>query len=357
MAVRSSGVRVAAQPGVISTYAASVLFVLALLVGCLALLATPRGSALASAGPLPDAGIGDAAGVYKVSQSSEAPPDAFHTLSPCNIQVTQGTTFTLDLLVNAGTNQVVAQQAYLTFTNSLLQVVAPGGTCANPATTVQPDTSSFEATLQNTVNNATGEIAYASGTFGAARTGQFRVARVHFCAVNSGTATLNWQFSPPAPPQRNTGITDGASTRVENRALYQNCNVTVGQLCTVNPDYFVMTTTGTIIPGTTRVPGSGCNACAVPITLPFPYEFYGTTYTPPIKACCSSHQATPPARTPACPTQGSTTRYSPTGTTSTPSLMTLWASIRPPRALLPTAYSQSSGGRGLWLTTPGPTLR
>src|SRR4051812_4178628 len=55
--------------------------------------------------------------------------DAFAFLSPCNIQVTQGVTFTLDLMINAGTNTVTAQQSYLTFTNALLQVITPGFGC------------------------------------------------------------------------------------------------------------------------------------------------------------------------------------------------------------------------------------
>jgi hypothetical protein len=41
----------------------------------------------------------------------------------------------------------------------------------------------------------------------------------------------------------------------------------------------VVTGTGTIVPGTSYVPGSGCNECTVNITLPFAYEFYDTTYT------------------------------------------------------------------------------
>ena len=63
-----------------------------------------------------------------------APPvaDAFAFLSPCNINVSPGVTFTLDLMINAGTNTVVGQQSYLTFTNSLLQVVNPALGCGHP---------------------------------------------------------------------------------------------------------------------------------------------------------------------------------------------------------------------------------
>ena len=165
--------------------------------------------------------------------------DAYAYLSPCNVAVTQGMTFTLDLRVNSGTNQVVGQQSYITFTNSLLQVIPPGGTCGTSSTTVQGDTSTFEVALQNTVNNSTGEIAYASGTFGAGAPpgSDFRVARITFCATSTGVATIHWQFSPPAPVNRNSKITDVDSNVVSNPALYQDCTVTVRAVN--HPPYFV----------------------------------------------------------------------------------------------------------------------
>jgi hypothetical protein len=93
--------------------------------------------------------------------------DAFAFLSPCNVTVAPGATFTLDLMINGGTNTVGVQQSYLTFSNTLLKVIPQNGSCADSATAVQPDLSTFEVQLQNQVNNGTGEIAYASGTFGA----------------------------------------------------------------------------------------------------------------------------------------------------------------------------------------------
>src|SRR5205823_7217380 len=68
---------------------------------------------------------------------------AFAHFAPSGpITVTQGTTFTLDLLVNTGTQSAVAHQSYLTFTNSLVQVSAAStGACGVISTTVSPDTS------------------------------------------------------------------------------------------------------------------------------------------------------------------------------------------------------------------------
>src|SRR5690349_13797778 len=43
-------------------------------------------------------------------QAAPLVADAFAFLSPCNIAVTQGTTFTLDLIINGGTNIIAGQQ-------------------------------------------------------------------------------------------------------------------------------------------------------------------------------------------------------------------------------------------------------
>ena len=45
------------------------------------------------------------------------------------------------------------------------------------------------------------------------------------------------------------------------------------------PNYSYTTGTATIVPATTFVAGSSCNACVVPLTLPFAYSLYGTNYT------------------------------------------------------------------------------
>jgi hypothetical protein len=44
-------------------------------------------------------------------------------------------------------------------------------------------------------------------------------------------------------------------------------------------DYTYTPSTGSIVPGTTLVSGSQCGQCVVPLALPFPFSFYGQTYT------------------------------------------------------------------------------
>src|SRR5438128_1496264 len=76
-------------------------------------------------------------------------PEAGGPCNGCTVHV--GDRFTLDLMVHASTYPAGAQQAYLTFTNSLLQnvrVTSPGCVLAQ---TVQADLSTFDSTLQDEV--------------------------------------------------------------------------------------------------------------------------------------------------------------------------------------------------------------
>lgn len=155
------------------------------------------------------------------------------------------TTFSLDLMVNSGSNLAAVAQSYMTFTNSILQVggiTAPGGTCVVTDTVTQ-DPTIFDEVLQNQVCNTDtdctfsaplsirypnlvapgGSIAFASGVgFGGGHsptTGDFRVAEVPFCAAALGDATIHWQFYPSSPANRDSFIEDDNSNRISNKAL------------------------------------------------------------------------------------------------------------------------------------------
>lgn len=149
------------------------------------------------------------------------------------LTVTVGSKFTLDLMINGGTNTITAAQNYLTFTNSILQVVDPVQTGCVLSSTVVPDTAIFDAELQNQVCNSSSScsfgsvtappasIAFASGALvNPPAQGDFRVAQVAFCANAVGDAVIHWQFSPPAPSGRDSNIADVNNNLVSNRALY-----------------------------------------------------------------------------------------------------------------------------------------
>jgi hypothetical protein len=161
--------------------------------------------------------------------------DAFAHFSPYGpLTVSVGSQFTLDLLVNSGSNSVSAAQSYLTFTNSILQNVAVGSPgCGTVTDTVTADLSTFDVTLQNEVCNGPGQctfrsiqvdpgsIAHASGAFSnPPASGDFRVAQAAFCAMAPGDAVLHWQFTPPDPVTRNSDIVDQNSNSVRNSTLY-----------------------------------------------------------------------------------------------------------------------------------------
>jgi hypothetical protein len=162
----------------------------------------------------------------------------------------------LDLMVNSGTNNVSVAQAFMTFTNSILQVVDLDQPGCVPTNTITADNTTFETTLQNQVCNSAspcvfggrtlpaGSIAFSSGALNncpGGCSGDFRVARIAVCAIAEGDATVHWQFSPPAPSDRDTQIVDASSNRVNSRLLYT--------------DYVIHVADPTSTPTVTSTPG------------------------------------------------------------------------------------------------------
>ncbi|MFL5732753.1 MAG: dockerin type I domain-containing protein, partial [Chloroflexia bacterium] len=141
--------------------------------------------------------------------------------------------FTLDLIVYSGDNTIAAAQNYLTFTNSILQVVNPSQAGCVLTSTISPDTSVFDEVLQNEVCNSSSpcnlgritapsaSIAFASGALtNPPVQGDFRVAQITFCANTAGDATIHWEFSPPASANRDSEIVDAHNNVVSNLAVY-----------------------------------------------------------------------------------------------------------------------------------------
>jgi hypothetical protein len=187
----------------------------------------------AANGPQPT-GSGDRVSANITYTPWATSPAAYAHWQPSSpITVSVGTTFTLDLLVNAGPNSIIAQQSYLTFPNALLQNINPN--TGAPSTALTPDLATFNQDIQNQVCNGpgpctfgsltapAGSIAYASGVLSQPpATGDFRVARASFAANSVGDATIHWQFNPPDPANRNSKITDTNNQVVSDRTLYQD---------------------------------------------------------------------------------------------------------------------------------------
>src|SRR5439155_21063235 len=148
--------------------------------------------------------------------------------------VLTGQKFTLDLMVNTGGFTITAQQSYLTFTNSIADVVDYPSVSCVPTTGLTADTTVFDAVLQNEVCNGPnpctfrsllvdpGTISFASGALNNPPYSgpDFRVAHMSMCAHDPCDIVLHWQFTPPAPVTRNTTIVDENSNTVNDPACY-----------------------------------------------------------------------------------------------------------------------------------------
>jgi len=70
------------------------------------------------------------------------------------------------------------------------------------------------------------------------------------------------------------------STTLATATATSTATATATPACTLTQDYAVTVSSGaTIVPGTSRVPGSVCNSCSLQVGLPFTYQFYGTPYS------------------------------------------------------------------------------
>jgi hypothetical protein len=169
------------------------------------------------------------------------PDGAFAHLSPAlPVTVTLGSRLSLDLMIDAQANIAAGQQSYLTFTNSLLQVVdatQPG--CALTGT-LAADNTTFDLVLQNQVCNGSspcdfgtsiappGSIGFASGALNnAPSSGDFRVARLALCATAPGVARVHWEFSPPGPINRHSKISGTGGETLSDPGLYTDYVVTI----------------------------------------------------------------------------------------------------------------------------------
>jgi hypothetical protein len=201
--------------------------------------------------------------------------NAFHRFSPNGpVNIALGTKLTLDLMLNSGSNNVTVNQAYLTFTNSILQVVSVSSPGCVVTSTLTADSSTFDATLQNEVCNSSspcdfgrliappGSIAFASGALNnPPGTGEFRIAQIAFCGIALGQATLHWQFAPPDPIERDTQIVDENTSVVHNRTLYADYIINVVAAPTNTP-------TSTVTPTATNTPTSTNSPTITPTNTP-----------------------------------------------------------------------------------------
>lgn len=123
-------------------------------------------------------------------------------LTPAATHVTAGQTFTVAIVVQAGTVPVDAAHVFLDYNPDMLAVVDAQG---QPAAQIVPGVA-LPVTLINTVDAARGQISYLAASAGAsAPTGDVTVAVIRLRARAAGVATLRFAFSA----WRETSVTSG----------------------------------------------------------------------------------------------------------------------------------------------------
>ncbi|MCL4390192.1 MAG: cohesin domain-containing protein [Patescibacteria group bacterium] len=119
------------------------------------------------------------------------------SLSPASGTQAVGTTFSVDIILDPGSDSIGGASAIVTYDTAKLQVQ---GSSITPGTIF----GSTTAALTNTVDTSTGTIRYDSGSLGTAYTGgRGTLATITFKAISAGTAQVNFTF--------NTGTTTGTS--------------------------------------------------------------------------------------------------------------------------------------------------
>lgn len=113
-------------------------------------------------------------------------------VDPAQYTTNVGVIFEVALQVQAGTNSLDVVDALLTYDHTLLRVVDADGVDSN---TITPG-NILSAVLQNTVNNATGQITFSAGrpVGSAPASGTFTLATIRFKAV-APTSSTNIDFT------------------------------------------------------------------------------------------------------------------------------------------------------------------
>ena len=165
--------------------------------------------------------------------------------------------FTVDVMVDAGDEEIITVFMYLDFNPLYLRVVDAGG---NPTSTIEVNGEYFDFVPTNSANNTTGQIDLVAGSFMTVPpSGTFRVATIRFKALwgtGGGSAPLTFVSRGSNPPA--VYNLDGDDVLAETR----NGQVTIsGETLPVTP---TPTPTSTHTPTPTRTSTSTPTSTATP---------------------------------------------------------------------------------------------
>jgi len=133
----------------------------------------------------------------------------FINFNPQSPAVAKDQIFTVDIQIVAGTQQVDGAEVHIDFDPLYLQVVDSGG---NPSSTIEPNTSALDVTVQNIVDNPAGHIDYAAGKLtGTKPSGTFVLATIRFKAL-SGTGESSTPLTFVSRGGNPTNVTFGGDS-------------------------------------------------------------------------------------------------------------------------------------------------
>nr|MBC7244150.1 DNRLRE domain-containing protein [Chloroflexota bacterium] len=132
----------------------------------------------------PDSGAGVVSVVEQIDARLQgmAAGTVVMRISPPSVSVAKDDIFTVDIMVDAGDEDIIAVFMYLDFNPLYLRVVDASG---NPTSTIEVNGALFDFVTKNTVDNATGQIDLWAGVAPGTPepSGTFRVATIRFKAL------------------------------------------------------------------------------------------------------------------------------------------------------------------------------
>jgi hypothetical protein len=226
--------------------------------------------------------------------------------------ISTGDRFVLDFMMHARDNTADVAQNYVTYTYQLAGIADVDAlpTACVLTEIAKPDRTMFETIALNEWCNGPAPCNFdgtpidpglgafipcsLNGVCSNGCPGDYRVGQIGLCAFAPGTFTIRWQFSPPAPSDRDTEVVDVNNTIVSNPALYTDYALTI-----VGSPLPTITVTPTPLPTNTRTITSTRTATRTRTSTP--------TRTPTVTPTGTSTQT--PTNT---PTDTSTSTNTPT---------------------------------------------
>ena len=119
---------------------------------------------------------------------------ASFSLSPASAIKSVGDVFSVDIVLDTGTDAVSGATAILRYDITKLQVQDDDGAAAGIQ--IKQGAIFNQTPLTNSVDTTAGQVRYDSGSLGSSYTGRGTMATIRFRAMTTGAATVSYVFDP-----------------------------------------------------------------------------------------------------------------------------------------------------------------